>query len=76
MGLGPMGNGMTDVFALEKFKELFLPANWTVKETAVHRQCGLERDCHCEPVCTLAWQSVFRSTRDTDSHGSDKCWLN
>ena len=23
--------GMTDVFALEKFKELFLPANWTVK---------------------------------------------
>jgi|GEM_PF-6807639 len=31
MGLGPMGNGMTDVLALEKFKELFLPANWTVK---------------------------------------------
>ena len=31
MGLGPMGNGMTDVFALEKFKELLLPANWTVK---------------------------------------------
>ena len=31
MGLVPMGNGMTDVFALEKFKELFLPANWTVK---------------------------------------------
>ena len=23
--------GMTDVFAVEKFKELFLPANWTVK---------------------------------------------
>lgn len=23
--------GMTDVFALEKFKELFLPANWSVK---------------------------------------------
>ena len=31
MGLGPLVNGMTDVFALEKFKELFLPANWTVK---------------------------------------------
>jgi len=26
-----MGNGMTDVFAVEKFKELFLPMNWTVK---------------------------------------------
>ena len=23
--------GMTDVFAVEKFKELFLPMNWTVK---------------------------------------------
>ena len=31
-----MGNGMTDVFAVEKFKELFLPMNWTVKWKPAH----------------------------------------
>lgn len=29
-GVCPMGNGMTDPFAVERFKELFLPKGWTV----------------------------------------------
>ena len=27
----PVGNGMTDPFAVERYKELFIPMGWTVK---------------------------------------------
>ena len=30
-GPGPVGYGMTDPFAVERFKELFIPMGWTVK---------------------------------------------
>ena len=30
-GKGPAGHGMTDPFAVERFKELFIPMGWTVK---------------------------------------------
>ena len=28
---GPVGKGMTNPFAVERFKELFIPVGWTVK---------------------------------------------
>ena len=31
MCLLPVGNGMTDPFAVERFKELFIPMGWTLK---------------------------------------------
>ena len=30
-GARPVGNGMTDPFAVEQFKKLFIPKGWTVK---------------------------------------------
>ena len=30
-GACPVGNGMTDPFAVERFKELYIPMGWTVK---------------------------------------------
>ena len=30
-GRSPVGKGMTDPFAVERFKELFIPMGWTVK---------------------------------------------
>jgi len=30
-GACPVGNGMTDPFAAERYKELYIPMGWTVK---------------------------------------------